>query len=116
MAKDGHGSDERGAHAAGVEEVGKPQTYQWTKTSGKHYLIPEADAGKGNVANAIARVEKQFTADGPANPPYRATVLQGFNTGNARAGNWAQHASVQGAKNWIGRTVANSWSAPTIKK
>ena len=107
----GHGSD---AHSAGVEQVGQPKTYQWTKDAdGAHHLVT------GNES-PIASVFKA----GSENPPlsswptpkgyYYGQLHKDFNTGGSRAGNWGLLGSVQAAKRWVETKAANSWDAPNI--
>lgn len=101
------GSDERGAHAAGVEEVGKPAVLHWEKNSdGTHSLL--SDAG----GKPVATVSKY---DGTQGGQYQADLHQTFN-GSGASDKWSVHASVQGAKNRVERIIGRSWDAPVIRK
>jgi hypothetical protein len=114
MAKDarGHGSD---AHSSGVQEVGKPVTLHWEKNAaGSHVLLPES--GSYPAVATISNYKNPDYSGSVPQPKYQATLHQTFNTGAARAGNWALHGSVQGAKNWVKRTVQNSAIAPEIRE
>lgn len=115
----GHGSDPRGAHSTGIENLGAPGDYQWSKykigDQFRHALVPSSDVigSFANHGNAIARVEPFRDSAGKSR--YKATLLTNFNTGAGRVNSFALHNTVVGAKKWVASRAANSWNPPNIK-
>jgi len=110
----GHGSDPKGAHAEGVDQIGQPKTYTWAKgLDGVHRL---ASGNEPPIASVFKPgTEKPPLSGGPVPKGYYYGQLhKDFNTGAGKSGSWGLLGSVQSAKGWVERKSANSWDAPNI--
>ena len=122
----GHGSD---AHSSGVQQVGKPQTYQWVKLGDTHYLVPERDQVGGrllNMGTQIATVSPYMDLSknqsgsprvpgGPYRKAYQAEYNYPLSTG-AKQHDWSVHGSVTGGKKFVEGRMGSFWEPPTIRK
>lgn len=100
----GHGSD---AHGEGVEKVGQPKEYSWSKLPhGGHVLAHE-----GNLADQVGSVMQQKQPNG------KTAYVGSYNfagTGN-RPSSYSHHGSVQGAKRYVESNLAKFWEPPKVK-
>lgn len=109
----GHGSD---AHSTGVQQIGQPQSLHWHQVApGHHVLVPSGGGGVPIASVTPLNQGNGLRVNNYGGPRFKAELHQSFNTGEAKAGTWALHGSVQGAKNWVANRTANSWSAPRIE-
>lgn len=106
----GHGSDQHGAHSDGVQQVGQPKTYSWTKLphSMGHVLCVN-----GNLADQVGGVRAQAKRDG--GNEYIGSYSYPQSTGNNPSG-YSFHGSVQGAKNYVEGSLAKFWEPPNVRK
>lgn len=104
----GHGSNPRGTHAAGVDNVGQPKEYSWTKLPhGGHVL-----AHKGNLADQVGHVMPQTQQNGTR--MYVGRYSYSNSSGNAPSG-YSHHGSVPGAKKYVESNLAKFWEPPKVK-
>lgn len=107
----GHGSDPKGAASSGVQQVGQPKTYTWTKMPhGMGHVL----ANNGNYADQLGSVHP--VQDSVGHRMYRGSYNYSDSAGGNQPSNSSFHGSVQGAKKFVESNLSKFWNPPKVGK
>jgi len=102
----GHGSD---AHSTGVQQVGQPKTYSWSRNpdTGVHSLT-----ALGSKPIATVGV----TQDSAGNRHFKGEYNWASPAGGNASSGYSLHGSVKGAKGYVESQLSRFWEPPIIER